>query len=105
MVIVMSISKLFQPKIMIYNKLYIFIIWVNTLLAFINNYYIPVAHNDIQHAAVQYILDSVVEELSKSPDRTFNYVEMAFFERWWNEQTQEMKEKVRKKCDFDIVVQ
>ena len=33
-------------------------------------------------------------ELEKNPDRKFIYVEIAFFYRWWNEQTDEMKDKV-----------
>ena len=44
--------------------------------------------NDIQHAGVQYILDSVVEELQKDPSRRFIYVESAFFYRWWKQQNQ-----------------
>ena len=43
---------------------------------------------------MQYILDTVMDELGKNPDRKFIYVEMAFFYRWWNEQTDEMKDKV-----------
>ena len=38
-------------------------------------------------AAVQYILDTVIEQLLVDKDRTFIYVEMAFFTRWWNEQS------------------
>uniref|UniRef100_A0A667WC52 Alpha-mannosidase n=1 Tax=Myripristis murdjan TaxID=586833 RepID=A0A667WC52_9TELE len=41
--------------------------------------------NDIQHAGVQYILDSVVDQLLKNPDRRFIYVETAFFFRWWKQ--------------------
>ncbi|XP_076147474.1 lysosomal alpha-mannosidase [Alosa pseudoharengus] len=44
--------------------------------------------NDIQHAGVQYILDSVVQELQKDPARRFIYVESAFFYRWWRQQDQ-----------------
>ena len=33
--------------------------------------------------------------LDQNPDRRFIYVEIAFFWRWWNEQTDEMKNKVR----------
>ena len=51
----------------------------------------PSANNSIQHAGVQYILDTVIDELQKNPNRTFIYVEMAFFVRWWNEQTDETK--------------
>ena len=52
------------------------------------------ANNSIQHASVQFILDSVVQELLADPDRTFIYVEIAFFSRWWDQQTDEMKDSV-----------
>ena len=57
---------------------------INQLCEFL---YVDIANNSIQHAGVQYILDSVVSELSKDPDKTFIYVEMAYFARWWKEQT------------------
>ncbi len=44
---------------------------------------------------VQYIIDSVMAALDQNPDRRFIYVEIAYFWRWWNEQTDEMHEKVR----------
>jgi lysosomal alpha-mannosidase len=53
------------------------------------------ARNDIQHAAVQYILDSVIPALVENPDRRFVYVEQAFFWRWWNQQNDQMKNTVR----------
>ena len=43
---------------------------------------------------MQYILDTVIDELQKDPNRTFIYVEMAFFVRWWNQQTDDMKDIV-----------
>ncbi|XP_061576630.1 lysosomal alpha-mannosidase [Cololabis saira] len=51
--------------------------------------------NNIQHAGVQYILDSVVDQLMKNPDRRFIYVETAFFYRWWKQQTSDMQQTVR----------
>ncbi|CAF1277182.1 unnamed protein product, partial [Adineta ricciae] len=54
------------------------------------------ARNDIQHAAVQYILDSVIPALIENPDRRFVYVEIAFFWRWWIQQTEDMQNTVRK---------
>uniref|UniRef100_A0AAQ6AC26 Lysosomal alpha-mannosidase n=1 Tax=Amphiprion ocellaris TaxID=80972 RepID=A0AAQ6AC26_AMPOC len=51
--------------------------------------------NDIQHAGVQYILDSVVDQLLKNPDRRFIYVETAFFYRWWKQQSSSMQQTVR----------
>ena len=53
------------------------------------------ARNDIQHAAVQYILDSVIPALVENPDRRFVYVEIAFFWRWWLHQSEEMRETVK----------
>jgi len=53
------------------------------------------ANNSIQVAAVQYILDSVVLALEDNPDRKFIYVESAFFKRWWDEQSDFMKSKVK----------
>lgn len=47
--------------------------------------------NYIQHAGVQYILDSVVDQLQKDPARRFIYVEIAFFYRWWKQQDQKTR--------------
>ncbi|KAM6972243.1 LOW QUALITY PROTEIN: lysosomal alpha-mannosidase [Aplochiton taeniatus] len=55
--------------------------------------------NDIQHAGVQYILDSVVEQLQKNPDRRFIYVETAFFYRWWKSQDAAMQNTVKQLVD------
>uniref|UniRef100_A0A671T4V8 Alpha-mannosidase n=1 Tax=Sinocyclocheilus anshuiensis TaxID=1608454 RepID=A0A671T4V8_9TELE len=44
--------------------------------------------NNIQHAGVQYILDSVIDQLQQDPARRFIYVETAFFYRWWKQQSQ-----------------
>lgn len=52
------------------------------------------ANKTLQDGSVQYILDTVMEELSENVERKFIYVEMAFFSRWWKEQTNDMKEKV-----------
>ena len=49
----------------------------------------------IQQGAVQYILDTVIDELLKDPTKKFIYVEIAFFTRWWFEQTDKMKEDVK----------
>ncbi|XP_061130848.1 lysosomal alpha-mannosidase [Syngnathus typhle] len=55
--------------------------------------------NDIQHAGVQYILDSVVEQLLKNPDRRFIYVETAFFYRWWRRQSADVRQTVKRLVD------
>lgn len=44
---------------------------------------------------VQYIYDTVVTCLLENPQRKFISVEMAFFERWWNEQTEQRKNDTR----------
>ncbi len=49
----------------------------------------------IFYLAVQYILDSVIIALDQNPNRRFIYVEIAFFWRWWNEQTDEIHQKVK----------
>ena len=51
--------------------------------------------DDIRHAGVQFILDSVILALDENPDRRFIYVEMAFFWRWWIQQNDQVKDKVR----------
>ncbi|KAG9404584.1 hypothetical protein AC1031_004785 [Aphanomyces cochlioides] len=45
---------------------------------------------------VDYILDTVVTELAKNPNRRFMYVEQSFFQRWWREQSEETKHLVKK---------
>ncbi|KDO19426.1 hypothetical protein SPRG_15416 [Saprolegnia parasitica CBS 223.65] len=56
---------------------------------------------------VDYILESVITELLKNPTRRFMYVEQSFFQRWWREQTHEMKtivKKLVKEGRFDLSV-
>ncbi|XP_051050981.1 lysosomal alpha-mannosidase isoform X2 [Phodopus roborovskii] len=64
--------------------------WLKT----VDQYYYGIL-NDVQHASVQYILDSVVSSLLEDPTRRFIYVEMAFFSRWWKEQTNATQDTVR----------
>ncbi|XP_066449799.1 lysosomal alpha-mannosidase [Eleutherodactylus coqui] len=63
--------------------------WLKTL----DQYYYG-GRNDIQHAGVQYILDSVVAQLLADPRRRFIYVESAFFWRWWQEQEESVQRDV-----------
>lgn len=56
---------------------------------------VPAVHNDVQHAGVQYILDSIISALLEEPTRRFIYVEIAFFSRWWQRQTNATQEAVR----------
>ncbi len=53
------------------------------------------ARSEITNRGVQYILDSVVQALVDNPDRRYIYVEMAFFWRWWNQQSDEMRDTVK----------
>lgn len=54
-------------------------------------------HNStIYRASVQYIFNSVIDELKKSPERKFVMCEISFFERWWSEQDELSKTIVRR---------
>ncbi|XP_041674563.1 lysosomal alpha-mannosidase-like [Drosophila eugracilis] len=52
--------------------------------------------NNIQHAGVQYIIDTVISELIKNPDRRFIQVETSFFSKWWDEQSETVRAIVKK---------
>ena len=54
-----------------------------------------IARNDVRHAGIQYILDSMVIALDENADRRFIYVEIAFFWRWWNQQADDIRNKVK----------
>uniref|UniRef100_A0A8D0G8J9 Lysosomal alpha-mannosidase n=1 Tax=Sphenodon punctatus TaxID=8508 RepID=A0A8D0G8J9_SPHPU len=64
--------------------------WLKTV-----NQYFYGARNDIQHAGVQYILDSVIPQLLADPAKRFIYVEVAFFARWWGLQGEAVRRAVR----------
>ncbi|XP_051127486.1 alpha-mannosidase isoform X2 [Andrographis paniculata] len=68
--------------------------WLKT----IDQYYVG-SNNSIQGACVENILDSVVDALRRDPNRKFIYVEMAFFDRWWKEQSVETQAEVRNLVD------
>ncbi|XP_056266285.1 lysosomal alpha-mannosidase isoform X2 [Pseudoliparis swirei] len=55
--------------------------------------------NAVQHAGVQYVLDSVVEQLLQDGARRFIYVETAFFSRWWKQQSGATRAAVRRLVD------
>ena len=50
----------------------------------------------INPADVQWILDSVVQELAADPSKRFIYVEVAFFSRWFDEQNGATRRLVKK---------
>ncbi|XP_026271901.1 lysosomal alpha-mannosidase isoform X2 [Frankliniella occidentalis] len=52
-----------------------------------------------QKAGVQYIIDSVVNELLHDPSKRFIYVETAFFWKWWKNQHDTRRHQVKKLVD------
>ncbi|TRY79620.1 hypothetical protein TCAL_12196 [Tigriopus californicus] len=48
-----------------------------------------------QKPGVQYVIDSVVKELTFAPEKKYIQVETAFFWRWWLEQDDQMKNMTR----------
>lgn len=63
--------------------------WLKT----VDSYYYG-ANMTIQYAGVQYTIDSYMAELVKDPTKKFIQVEIGFFYRWWNEQSDDMKNQV-----------
>ncbi|PPD76164.1 hypothetical protein GOBAR_DD26911 [Gossypium barbadense] len=68
--------------------------WLKT----VDQYYVG-SNNSIQGACVQNVLDSVVDALLRDPNRKFVFAEMAFFQRWWTEQSSEIQEQVKELVD------
>eukprot|EP00808_Paulinella_micropora_P008824 g57631.t1 len=64
--------------------------WLKT----VDQYYTG-QNRSIQTAAVQYILSNVLQQLLEDSSRTFVYVEQAFFQRWWDEQSEEVQQQMR----------
>ncbi|KAI6671517.1 hypothetical protein NL676_006402 [Syzygium grande] len=65
--------------------------WLKT----IDQYFVG-SNNSIQGACVENVLDSVIKALVQDSNRKFVFAEMAFFQRWWLEQSPETQEQVRK---------
>lgn len=68
--------------------------WLKT----VDQYYAG-TNNSIQKAAVHLILDTVIAALQDDPNRKFVYVEQAFFQRWWREQTPKKQAIVKSLVD------
>ncbi|KAK8465738.1 hypothetical protein PHAVU_009G161600 [Phaseolus vulgaris] len=64
--------------------------WLKT----IDQYYVG-SNNSIQGACVQNVLDSLVPALLADKNRKFIYVEQAFFQRWWREQSDDIQNIVK----------
>ncbi|GFY87906.1 glycosyl hydrolase family 38 protein [Actinidia rufa] len=85
------------------SVLALFCIWVFALYTWgfwwtIDQYYVG-SNNSIQGACVENVLDSVVVALRRDPNRKFIFAEMAFFQRWWETQSVEIQEEVKKLID------
>lgn len=65
--------------------------WLKT----VDQYYVG-SNNSIQGACVQNVLDSLVPALLADKNRKFIYVEMAFFERWWKDQSEAVQLTVKR---------
>ncbi|XP_022141414.1 probable alpha-mannosidase At5g13980 [Momordica charantia] len=65
--------------------------WLKT----VDQYYVG-SNNSIQGACVQNVLDSMVPALLADKNRKFIYVEQAFFQRWWADQSEIVQDVVRK---------
>ena len=64
--------------------------WLKT----VDQYYVGL-HQEIQDAAVQHIITSVIAALKRTPERKFIYVEQAFFQRWWRQQNDDVRSTVK----------
>ncbi|GAB2236176.1 hypothetical protein Droror1_Dr00027915 [Drosera rotundifolia] len=64
--------------------------WLKT----IDQYYVG-SNNSIQGACVQNVLDSLIPALLADKNRKFVYVEQAFFQRWWREQSEIVQNVVK----------
>ncbi|XP_027351852.1 probable alpha-mannosidase At5g13980 [Abrus precatorius] len=96
-----------QSKFMVYNtsqsivpdKLNVHLVahthddvgWLKT----VDQYYVG-SNNSIQGACVENVLDSMVNALLADKNRKFIYVEMAFFKRWWRDQSEAVQDVVKK---------
>ncbi|WOL11467.1 putative alpha-mannosidase [Canna indica] len=64
--------------------------WLKT----VDQYYVG-SNNSIQGACVQNVLDSLIPALLADKNRRFIYVEQAFFQRWWRQQSDAIKKTVK----------
>ncbi|OMO99296.1 hypothetical protein COLO4_13372 [Corchorus olitorius] len=64
--------------------------WLKT----VDQYYVG-SNNSIQGACVQNVLDSMVTALLADKNRKFIYVEQAFFQRWWRDQSEQIQSIVK----------
>lgn len=65
--------------------------WLKT----VDQYYVG-SNNSIQGACVQNVLDSLLPALVADSNRKFVYVEQAFFQRWWRDQSEPIQQIARR---------
>ncbi|WOG99352.1 hypothetical protein DCAR_0518700 [Daucus carota subsp. sativus] len=65
--------------------------WLKT----VDQYYVG-SNNSIQGACVQNVLDSLIPALLADENRRFIYVEQAFFQRWWRDQSEATQNTVKR---------
>ncbi|MFS7971359.1 putative alpha-mannosidase [Helianthus anomalus] len=65
--------------------------WLKT----VDQYYVG-SNNSIQGACVQNVLDSTIQALLADKNRKFIYVEQAFFQRWWRDQSEKTQAIVKR---------
>ncbi|RAL41460.1 hypothetical protein DM860_010254 [Cuscuta australis] len=104
--LILAAAVLVEPKYMVYDtsaaivpgKLNVHLVphthddvgWLKT----VDQYYVG-SNNSIQGACVQNVLDSLIPALLADKNRKFIYVEQAFFQRWWRNQSPKMQNTVR----------
>ena len=64
----------------------------------VDEYYYGTKPDEV-YAGVQYIIDTVVKELRKDPQRKYIQVETGFFKRWWDQQSPAKKSQVQQLVD------
>ena len=73
--------------------------WLKT----VDQYYYG-AKQTVQRAGVQYIIESVIKELARDPEKRFIQVETGFFWRWWETQSEYMRNITRTLVDSGQLV-
>ncbi|XP_063690730.1 lysosomal alpha-mannosidase-like [Bolinopsis microptera] len=61
----------------------------------VDQYYFG-TRSGLYQGGVQFIIDTVVDELTADPSKTFIYMEIAYFKRWWEHRDKVWHNKVRK---------
>ena len=62
------------------------------------------AKQGVQRAGVQYIIESVVKELARDPEKRFIQVETGLFWRWWEDNDEFMRNITRTLVDSGQLV-